>query len=138
MLNETAKKMAEPAFQDAIAANATIESFAIHTRQILDFLFAVRMGWHLFRTDLRAQWFFQDPASWTAEPSDFLKEIKPKVSKLVAHMTKTRAGIEAEEKSWEFEQIRAEVVPHLVVFANGADDAKLSEEARTVIQSLVG
>lgn len=136
MFVETANKLAINDFPDQVTANATIESFAVHVRQILDFLFATQMDWKKRDGDLTADLFFDNPLEWNATPSELLKQTKKRVGTLVAHMTRTRAGREAKEKSWGFKEILAEVVEHLLAFANAAGNKHLATETKEYLRSL--
>lgn len=87
--------------------NALLESFTIHARVLLDFLYAEDPH----RDDVIAEDFFQSPDVWLkARPQKppSLDFISRRVGKEVAHLTYARQGVTPEAKSWPVQAILAD------------------------------
>ena len=90
--------------------NALIESFAIHLRNILDFLYSDSAR----KDDIIAEHFFTDPHIWrNARPqkSAKLDAMHHRVHKEIAHLTYTRQKVTPETKPWPIAEIVSEVMP---------------------------
>ena len=101
----------EPA--DRFLHNAALESFIIHVRNILDFLYASDK---VLRTDkyddIIAEDYFDDPSVWHKErpvKSRLLEQSHQRAHKEVAHLTYARVGKTDEDKQWRFLDIASEV-----------------------------
>jgi hypothetical protein len=89
MFNETAEKLGQPAL-DAVTRNAFIESFAVHARILMAFLF--REG-RIDSDDVLGEHFFSEPSIWfnkrkikkIKKPDEF--DINGRVGKEVAYNT---------------------------------------------------
>lgn len=81
--------------------NAAVESFAIHSRNPIDFL-------HLEKpkpSDVIASDYFSDTRLWSdMRPalSDNLQKAKGKANKQIAHLTYDRLTIPEDEAMWQF------------------------------------
>ncbi len=136
MFAELAARLERGDRRDQVVINALVEAFAIHTRQLIDFLFAETMGWPVRVGDVTASSFHVTASAWREQPSDFLVKTRERVHKLVAHMTRTRAGVSAEEKKWMVPQIRNELVAALQIFARGASPVRFLSTVRDYVLAL--
>jgi hypothetical protein len=87
--------------------NALLESFTVHTRALLDFLYAAKP-----RPDDVIAEDFLPPDEWLAQrpvKSKLLEGIHLRVGKEVAHLTYARQAVTEETKVWHFAQIAKEV-----------------------------
>ena len=90
--------------------NALVESFAIHLRNMLDFL------WHN-KPKRKSDWviaadFFPSPSDWEKlrpEISQPLLDSRVRAAKEIAHLTYARLAVEPAEKDWDVRQIANEV-----------------------------
>ena len=100
MLNETSQL----SDSNTVKNNALIESFSIHARVLLDFLYKTQgRPDDTFATD-----FFDDPQKWQdyiQEKAEVLSEIKRRVAKEIVHLTYKRLEVTPEEKKWDRPQI---------------------------------
>ena len=88
--------------------NALLESFTIHARILLDFLYAAKPQ----RDDVIAEDFFPEPSAWydsRLKKSDLLASVHRRVAKEVAHLTYARQEVTPDTKPWAFVQIANEV-----------------------------
>jgi len=89
-------------------ANALLESFVIHVRAIMDFLYADKPQ----QDDVIAEDFFSSPEGWTnIRPalSKTLAQAKRRAGKEVVHLTYARLKVTSETKPWRFVEIAKEV-----------------------------
>jgi hypothetical protein len=109
MLESLAQAMASGVFGQGVLNNAVLESFTLHTRILLDFLYAKEAP---RSDDVIAEDFFQDPEQWKSvrpEKSETLNMIHTRVGKEVAHLTYARLKVTPEAKQWPFLQIANEL-----------------------------
>jgi hypothetical protein len=110
MFNALAGGMACGIFGQGPLSNAVLESFTIHTRVLLDFLYA---NTEKAKTDdVMAEDYFTPPSTWTeARPakSDLIGSVHRRVGKEVAHLTYARQDVTPETKPWRFSAIANEV-----------------------------
>jgi hypothetical protein len=88
--------------------NALLESFTIHARILLDFLYAERSQ----KDDVIAEDFFDDPNQWLkvrSKKSEKVKSVHKRVGKEIAHLTYARQDVTPETKPWRFIEIANEV-----------------------------
>jgi hypothetical protein len=107
MFISLANAMATGVFGDGVLNNALLESFTVHTRILLDFLYADRAQ----KDDVKAEDFFEDPSEWTSirpEKTETLIGVHRRVAKEVAHLTYARQDVTQETKPWPFVQIANE------------------------------
>ena len=108
---------------------ACLESFAIHSRNLIDFLYPPE------RTkddDVFAKHFFTDPQTWrglskSLPPS--LKDARIQANKQISHLTYYRLSVKRKQKNWYFDAITAALDPLIATFAEHAD--LLDGETRT-------
>jgi hypothetical protein len=108
MFQTLANALATGVFGQGVLNNALLESFTVHARILLDFLYADRLQ----KDDVIANDFFPDPVAWnTSRPpkSDTLQNIHRRVAKEVAHLTYARQEVTPETKPWPFLEIANEI-----------------------------
>lgn len=127
MFELLAKVLATDLVGKGVLRNALLESFTIHARVLLDFLFDEKPR----HDDVVAADFFVDrdaPAHWRPEMPAALSEVDRRVGKEVAHLTYARLELTDESKRWHFRQIAAELHHLLTQFARSVDPSLLAEE----------
>ena len=108
MFTSLARGMASGVFNEGIINNALLESFTVHARVILDFLFAENPR----PDDVIAEDYFSSPDEWLkikANKSEKLNNIHVRVGKEVAHLTYFRQTVTSEAKAWNFIEIANEI-----------------------------
>jgi len=108
MLQSLAKALSTGVFGNSVINNAPLESFSIHSRILLDFLFAIKPK----KDEVIAEDFFKNPEEWrrTRPPkTENLKKVHKRVAKEVAHLTYARQKVTAQTKPWPFIEIANDV-----------------------------
>jgi hypothetical protein len=90
--------------------NALVESFAIHLRNMLDFLWPDK-------PKRKSDWviaadFFPSPSDWEKlrpEISQLLSDSRVRAAREIAHLTYARLAVDPEQKDWNVRQIANEV-----------------------------
>jgi hypothetical protein len=97
--------------EDIVAKNAIVETFAIHTRALLQFFFSEK-----FRTrdtDIVAEHFFDPSDSWrrvrVRDWDDDLADLRDRVGREIAHITSFRQAYPIEDKRWPIQEILFEI-----------------------------
>lgn len=111
-------------------ANALLESFVIHVRAIMDFLYADRPQ----TDDVIAEDFFASPEQWTKiRPalSEFLSQAKRRAGKEVAHLTYARLDVTPETKPWRFIEIAKEIMAVMDIFLKNVPKEQLGSKWKT-------
>jgi hypothetical protein len=88
--------------------NALVESFTVHVRILLDFLYPSSPK----VDDVVADDFFDDASVWLEKrpgKSNLLSTVHRRVGKEIAHLTYTRIDITDEAKRWRFVDITNDV-----------------------------
>ena len=124
MLHRTATGLATGLIGQGPLYNALIESFAVHLRNLIDFLYEEK-------TEAKPDWifaqdYFSDPQEWIlARPdkSEILKKAEIKAHKQVAHLTYVRR----KKEPWRFIEIMDEIYRPLSVFINKIDRGLLGD-----------
>jgi len=109
MFISLANIQATGAFGKGIINNSLLESFTLHTRVLLDFLYVDDPR---KEDDVIAIDFLEYPGEWKSirpEKSETLASIHKRVGKEVAHLTYARHDVSPESKSWPFLEIAHEV-----------------------------
>lgn len=115
MFDFTARKLGQGNL-DLLENNAMLETFLIHARCLLDFLYPAAT---LRPDDVIADDFFDDPqVLHSALPknlpmADFLRK---RTGKEVAHLTYKRLNIDREQKLWNFTEICQQLGEALAIF----------------------
>jgi hypothetical protein len=140
MLNQTAVLLAKPYSPEvephSPENNAYIESFVIHARILIEFLYGKPSG----RDTILAANYVDN--WWKEYISDgkplaqtqFLKDTGHRADRMAAHLT--RAGIE-DHKGWETEKIRAEINNTILGFLDIVSDDKISKQTKATIRDLM-
>ena len=96
--------------------NALLESFAIHFRTLVDFLYPPA---NARSDDMAAEDFFDNPARWSEmRPaiSQILNSGRRRAHKEIAHLTYARLAITESEKDWPFGEMTAEICSLMDLF----------------------
>lgn len=95
-------------FGEGIINNALLESFTVHSRVLLHFLYSRNPR----EDDVIAEDFLDDEDKWLSirpQKSGTLDAIHPRVGKEVAHLTYARQDVTPETKPWPFIEIANEI-----------------------------
>jgi len=131
MFNSLAKAMASGVFGQGAPNNAALESFTLHARALLDFLYAEKPQ----AGDVIAEDYFDEPSQWLTvrpEKTETLKVIHKRVGKEVAHLTYARLEVTAEAKQWPFIQIAKEINTVFDAFLNNVAKNRLGSSLSSV------
>ena len=115
--------------------NALLESFAIHLRNLVDFLCP---GQNVKDTDVLADDFFphgKRPATFPSLPDD-LKLARERAHKQVSHLTSGRLNEGDPGKNWSTVALTKEVLDVLNKFVLQASAAKLDSSVRDYVLSI--
>jgi hypothetical protein len=116
MLRSTMALLATGAFGESILSNALIESFTIHARALMHFLYPPE---HAQSSDVLAEDFFDDAGRWMAirpeEPAVF-GTARGRVNKEIAHLTYDRQLVTPELKGWDFVALGNAILKIVQVF----------------------
>lgn len=127
---------------DDALRNGMIESFCIHTRGLLDFLYNVKP----YQTDVVASEYFADSAEWETKASVIISNIEEKmqglrrrIDKRVAHLTWDRLRVseisqDLPNTGWaeDVAFAKAVVTEGLRGFFAGCDRSKLGDKIRKI------
>lgn len=112
-----------------VVNNLMVESFAIHLRSLIDFLYKPS---HTRNTDVYAENFFSNQNEWaTIRPtiSDSLKDARKRADKEVKHITVERiSGSTNPQKAWRIGRLADEIISLLKIFTNTANKDKLDKK----------
>jgi hypothetical protein len=116
---------------DQLAANAVLESFTIHLRQLIDFFWPENPRRSGDAPDALASDFFEE-GEWERlrpERPEILSEaIRKKVGWGVAHLTYGRARAKPEDKEWAFVALAHALAPAVIAFVDNVEPRKLVPE----------
>ena len=104
MFNCLTQSMMSGIFGQGAINNAVLESFTLHARALLDFLYSEKPK----ADDVLADDYFDDPVQWSSvkpEKTETLKMVHTRVGKEIAHLTYARLDINTKAKQWQFAQI---------------------------------
>ena len=123
MLNEvTGKLMNHHHADDPVVQNALLESFSVHSRNLIDFLWLDRP---MKGTDAIARDWIED---WQApEMSERLANVKNRVGKEMVHLSYNRLDLPEDEKGWKVLGIGPEVLVAFGKFATDVPDDLIPE-----------
>jgi hypothetical protein len=113
---------------DQVTHNARVETFPIHVRQLINFLWVEKPRYGkpcpLFASDYFA------PGEWVKirpERPDVLNEaLRHKIGWGVAHLTYNRAWSTEHDKQWKPIPLACALAPAVICFADNVDHAKLN------------
>jgi hypothetical protein len=134
MLNEvTGKLMNRHHEDDPVVQNALLESFGIHNRNLIDFLWLDRP---MKGTDAIARDWIE---GWQApEMSERLANVKHRVGKEMVHLSYNRLDVPEDEKGWTVLGIGPEVIGAFGKFATEVPDDLMPEDWRGRAYSAAG
>jgi hypothetical protein len=125
MLNDTMIALATGVTGNSTLNNALIESFTVHTRALIYFLYPTNAQ----PGDVLAEDYF-DEGKWRSirpdEPEIFPR-IKRRVNKEVAHLTYDRQSVKPELKGWNFISIGNTIMEIVKVFLTTVSPELLGE-----------
>lgn len=107
-------------------ANALLESFIVHVRALMDFLYNESPR----PDDVIAEDYFFKPDEWRQmRPalSELLMLAKRRAGKEVAHLTYARLEVTPETKPWPFVEIANEIAAVINIFFEHVPKSKLNE-----------
>jgi hypothetical protein len=134
----------DQAFQDRPdqglpARNASIESFAIHVRNVVAFLYNLKgrgSGDHHFADD-----YVTDIGAYRKarprRPPALERDVVDRIHKQVAHLNYARAGYAPEERLWLYDDICLAFAPVVRSFLSYVDPAKVSPEFVDQVQRVL-
>jgi len=130
MFISLANGLASGIFGEGPIVNALLESFVIHVRAIMDFLYAERPQ----SDDVIAEDFFASPEEWkNMRPmlSEALSQAKRRAGKEIAHLTYARLDVTPETKPWRFVEIATEVMAMMDTFLKNVPKEELGSKWKT-------
>ena len=117
-----------PGRKAGMETSALLESFATHLRNLIEFFFYPSKGEYV-----RAQDFFDDPATWSPPLNTDLTKLLERANNQVSHLTRNRVSGNPPEKVWR----TAEMVKQIEIigkeFAEKASDKKLHAHVRELL-----
>jgi hypothetical protein len=121
-------------FEAHTIRNALMEAFAIHARNLLDFLYEKPRG-----DDASACHYLKDPAEWwTTEKPTVPDHLRRRVNKEVTHLTYERLKVPPDKKRWPFMEVLKPLSECLDLWAAKADPSRLAQDCLTAIAQLRG
>jgi hypothetical protein len=117
-----------------LARNALLESFAVHTRNLVAFLYEGSPK----DVDVVAADFCL-PGGWKAirpRKSQSVRVADDRASKEIAHLTTARMAGNPPEKDWHFDRLTREILRLLKIFADNALTTRLSPKVKATILAL--
>jgi hypothetical protein len=118
---------------DTTWENAVLESWVVHLRNLIDFLYPRRRR----ADDVVADDFVDDPDEWERRRrplSEPIREARERADKRLAHLTTQRKGPEdLEGKEWAFAALTAELLVVLRQFGKSASKARLHPDVLTAL-----
>lgn len=129
----TGKLMNRHHEDDAVLRNALLESFGIHNRNLIDFLWLDRP---MKDTDAVARDWIE---GWEApKMSERLTNVKDRVGKEMVHLSYNRLDVAEDQKGWTVLGIGPEVIGAFVKFATEVPDELVPEGWRGRAYSATG
>lgn len=107
--------------------NALLESFGIHVRNLIDFLYIENPG----SDDVCASDFFSCKEDWfKIRPglTSLLEKAKKRANKELSHLTYKRINVTAEEKKWYFVKIFQDLLNAFNIFVENVDKELLNSD----------
>lgn len=126
MMIGAAKGLSQPS-NSQFAINALLESFAIHLRALIDFIWESPDVW---KDDAIGCDFFNSTEQWKKVRPDFPAALEParsRTGKEVAHLTYARMKVTPETKGWNIGEMTEAMVRALKVFADNADKKRIGK-----------
>jgi hypothetical protein len=130
MFNETARILMSGAFGEGVIRNALLESFTVHTRQLLQFFHPSGAK----QSDVLAEHYFDDPMVWRkirgGIPSP-VSAVNQRVGREIAHLTYGRLEVQPDAKAWNIRDIREAMMQLVEAFLRHAPTSRWVGELRT-------
>jgi len=104
-------------------ANACLESFVLHVRNLIDFLYPPASP---KPDDILSDQYVRDEVTWrTCRPAKtpLLLDAETRVNKLAAHLTYSRLQL---DKTWKFSDIRADLCRVITCFVDQLAPARMA------------
>ena len=127
MLNSLAQAIASGIANQGWLTNALLESFVVHVRGVMDFLYNDAPQ----NDDVAAQDFFASADTWTSvRPglSELLSKAKKRAGKEIAHLTYARLAVTPDTKPWPFVAIANEITSVMKIFLQNVPKEKLGSQ----------
>ena len=124
MLINTAQMLSQPD-NPQLVTNAFLESFTIHLRALIDFIWEPP---NLKPDDAIASDFFKSKIQWEKIRPDFppeLKPARPRTGKEIVHLTYSRMDVTPETKGWNIAEMTKALLQALKVFAENAEKSRI-------------
>ncbi len=127
MLMLTARTMFSGVLGQGALNNATLESFVIHVRNLIYFLYSTKPK----QDHVIAEDYFDSPDKWInvrLQKSQNLHKAEMRSNKEVAHLSYDRIKITQQMKQWTYIDIANEIATVFNIFLENVDKAKLGKE----------
>jgi len=129
MLETTADVLSSQATSGSMLHNSVLESFLVHLRNLIDFLYLPKCK----KDDVLAEDYFQDPEVWLKlrplQGND-LKKAKQRTNKLLSHLTYTRLKMAKSETQWDHISLRSEIMSRIAVFLDNVPKDLIIKQLR--------
>jgi hypothetical protein len=115
-----------------VMANAMIESFVIHLRNLITFLYSERLE----SKDVMAADFFDDPEEWLRKRplmSPNLRRARTRSHREVVHLTTDRIAGTPPKKMWPVRILVQEIQELMTLFCDSASPAKLHPSIKDLL-----
>lgn len=112
----------------ALIGNSLILSFAVHFRNIFDFLYTSNLNQ---KDDVIAEHFFDSSKDWLSlrpPQSAVLITSRKRLNKHLAHITYERVNQTSEDRFWDFQAILEALAPAINAFIHNVDKSKLHSD----------
>jgi hypothetical protein len=122
--------------ESVIDKNVLVESFAIHLRNLLLFLYPQRSD----KRDVISNYFFLEPITeWQQKrPKDTesLRDLRTRASQEISHLTVLRRDGTDDPQGWPIRKIMDEMKPILEIFVNNASSQKLDGSVKDALAAI--
>ncbi len=118
--------------QERVIDNALVESFVIHLRNLISFLYSEKVE----SKDIIAADFFRDVNVWYQRRqtiSQSLKKARERSHKEVVHLTTDRIAEKTPEKEWPVSKLIGEIRRLMRLFADLASPERLDPSIRELL-----
>ena len=126
-------------YEEKCEYNALLESFLVHARNLIDFLYLPRGERELRKDDLVASDFFKSEKEWrdaVGPITPFLEEQRTPINKWLSHLTYKRTS--KPKRSWNVGRIAAEIVIVLTAFAEAVPAERIDDRLHQVVAQANG
>src|ERR1051326_6846827 len=120
MLQQATNALVEKAGATGFPTSVLIESFGIHLRNLICFLFDKGQ-----QDDVLAHHFFDDPSAWNTKISSTLQDARIRANKEISHLTQQRKSDQHPDKPWQVVKLWDEIYQIGKEFASKASASKL-------------